>query len=506
MSLVEKFESCCDRIGNLARTPLYFSLLVIGTLLGIITREVGADPDLFHRLAMGRLLSGGAPFPYSDPFSFTPKLPLWIDHEWLSGVVFFELQQFGGDGAILFLRAATFVATTLILIRILFLLVSPSPAVAAWFLVCLLHGAFGWGSAVRCQVFTYLFIPFMILGVFLAHLRDRWTVLYLTPVIMIPWCNLHGGFVLGLIILLGLTGFLIVTKGRWLRAACLTALSLAATSINPYGFSTYWGYLIRALTMRRAAVLEWEPLWQQLDQFGITVCLSLVSILGVILYLRGRGTSENSKQLAPSMQTLLLIGGLLAFSGYCAFRHSRFLVFYMVLLAPLGAPLWNQVVGRCVSVLPHFSSKIRRVWSLMLPVGAVGSILLLVQGMSNTRLMALDYSKYPEDAVDQLLTLKDGGTLLLSFNVGGYALWRLHPKFLVSMDGRYETVYLDETVELNEAAIATGDLEKVKGINPTDILLMKDDNSPAVVANLSSKWIVWYEDSLALLLRPIQLP
>jgi hypothetical protein len=29
--------------------------------------------------------------PLKDPFAFTPKLPAWIDHEWLSGVIYYQI-------------------------------------------------------------------------------------------------------------------------------------------------------------------------------------------------------------------------------------------------------------------------------------------------------------------------------------------------------------------------------------------------------------------------------
>jgi len=59
-----------------------------------------ADPDLFARVAAGRMVSLTGWVAPEDPFSFTARPGLWIDHEWLSGFFFYELSQLGGDQAL----------------------------------------------------------------------------------------------------------------------------------------------------------------------------------------------------------------------------------------------------------------------------------------------------------------------------------------------------------------------------------------------------------------------
>ena len=45
-----------------------------------------ADYDLWGYLAFGRALWETGQFPYRDLFSYTPTKPLWVYHEWLTGV------------------------------------------------------------------------------------------------------------------------------------------------------------------------------------------------------------------------------------------------------------------------------------------------------------------------------------------------------------------------------------------------------------------------------------
>ena len=77
-----------------------FSIASVVTviLLSLILSATGADPDLFHRLAAGKLAIQLGKVSTTDSFAFTPKLAEWIDHEWLSGVVFYLLyEKFGDD-------------------------------------------------------------------------------------------------------------------------------------------------------------------------------------------------------------------------------------------------------------------------------------------------------------------------------------------------------------------------------------------------------------------------
>jgi hypothetical protein len=58
---------------------------------------------------------------------------------------------------------------------------------------------------------------------------------------------------------------------------------------------------------------------------------------------------------------------------------------------------------------------------------------------------------YPVRAVDILEAAHAEGNLAVPFRWGSYASWRLAPRIKVSMDGRYEETYPDETFEENRA-------------------------------------------------------
>jgi hypothetical protein len=64
---------------------------------------------------------------------------------------------------------------------------------------------------------------------------------------------------------------------------------------------------------------------------------------------------------------------------------------------------------------------------------------------------AVPASFYPVRAVDILEAAHAEGNLAVPFRWGSYASWRLAPRIKVSMDGRYEETYPEETFAMNHA-------------------------------------------------------
>ena len=165
MNLAQKLDTLADRLISVISKPLLIwcvAALVIGYRL---TALASPDPDLFARIAMGRLVVSQNTVPLIDPFAFTPVLPKWIDHEWLSGLVFYLVSQGLGDTGLILLKLGLALATITCVLGISFRYYPPQPARALWLVVCLLQAAPAWTSTIRCQAFTYLFIPLLLLAI-----------------------------------------------------------------------------------------------------------------------------------------------------------------------------------------------------------------------------------------------------------------------------------------------------------------------------------------------------
>ena len=90
---------------------------------------------------------------------------------------------------------------------------------------------------------------------------------------------------------------------------------------------------------------------------------------------------------------------------------------------------------------------LRRGSAAALVVMLVVACLAIVAQLPSLRRFSLDYSAYPVGATEWLREERAGGKVLVDFNNGSYALWRLYPRFTISLDGRFEECYPPETVQ-----------------------------------------------------------
>jgi len=207
------------------------------------------------------------------------------------------------------------------------------------------------------------------------------------------------------------------------RAALATLLAaLAVTCVNPYGLS-YWIYLVPAWLHPRADIPEWGrmPMWGFDPYFGFR--LLLVIVLGAIAWGWKRRTGSGLTMLA-----------LTAAAGWLHRRHAPF--FGLAALVYVGPYLdWKRL-------------RMEAVAAAYVVIAAVVAWRFLPQASLEP---AVPTTFYPVRTVDILEAAHAEGNLAAPFRWGSYASWRLAPRVKVSMDGRFEETYPDETFEMNHA-------------------------------------------------------
>src|SRR5262245_51306240 len=173
------------------------TLLVVVTFLSIFTFELAqpTDFDFWWHLRTGRLIAETGAVPRVDPFSFTTPGRPWVAHEWLWELGVFHLYRLGGYRAAVLLSALIVTLAYVVLYRLLRHLGANEIAAAALVLWAAVLALPNLGT--RPREFTVLFF-----AVFLDRLYRHRTGepggLWLLPMLMALWANLHGGFVFGL--------------------------------------------------------------------------------------------------------------------------------------------------------------------------------------------------------------------------------------------------------------------------------------------------------------------
>ena len=142
---------------GIARKTLFFLALYV-IVHAVLVSDNNADPDLWHRLAAGRVCSmAGHPL-WHDIFAYSPTKPLWVDHEWGTGVVFYFTSLWLGDWGLVGLQIALCFGVIL-MVYLTHRLMWPEarPRKIEFYALALLAIYPGVASAVRSQAFTYFF-------------------------------------------------------------------------------------------------------------------------------------------------------------------------------------------------------------------------------------------------------------------------------------------------------------------------------------------------------------
>jgi len=423
-----------------AGTFFFFLSFCLG-LLGVNR----ADPDLWGYLAFGRLFWESRQFPYQDVFSYTPTLNPWVYHEWLTGVLFYPIYRTLGAPGLQVLKYGLGLAT-MGLIYLTARRRGAHPLVAAFFnAIIIIVAMLGYGP-VRAQVFTYFFFALSLYVLERARLSGSWRGLLLLPLIQIPWCNLHGGFIagLGLIALYAVGEFF--ARRPYLPYVLIFLAAVLATLVNPYGVA-YWEYIIRAVTKPRPHITEWASIFQphQSDKTHIILSVYLSGLVFMGFYVMWRCRWRE-----------VTAGLALAVTLFLGLKHIRHLVFF-VLLTGAYLPVCVNVNVDYLRTHPGLN----KLWNLR---RTQVMVMVLLAGLTLTNFSFFVIRKplslrlpdkpitrndtdsrfYPVGAVNFIKKQGLDGKILTVFHWGEYLIWELYPRCRVAFDGRYETVYPQE--------------------------------------------------------------
>jgi hypothetical protein len=343
--------------------------------------------------------------------------------------------------------------------------------------------AMSWGglTAIRSLLFTMIFTAVLLAALDRDREGRRGWILWWLPLYVV-WLNLHGGFVVGLVLVVLHT---IEQAGRGRRVGHLLGVTLAMLALaaaTPYGV-VYYAYLWRALTFNRTLIEEWAPLWRAPS--SIAMLVYAVSVLVAIYAWLRLGPSAS-----PGWP-------LVAVAAAGALRHQRHVTFYAVIWFCL-VPGWTEASP--VGVL------FRDFWSRRRLALAVWATVLVAAFAADVRspiwrlgvpANPSDHPQivYPVGAVEYLRAHHAACNLLVPFEYGAYVSWMLAPAVKISLDSRYEVAYpsalLDEHLRFYAATQGWRDmLERY----PTDAVLVRHGEAIEPVLDQESGWRRVYDD------------
>ncbi len=473
----------------------------------ILRRSTVADPDLWGYMTFGRLIWDYRTFPYQDIFTYLPTHDRWIYHEWLTGVCLYPIYKFtGGFGLVVFRDLLAF-ATLGFLYLAARIRKSSSASALLWLVLVSQFLKIGFGTVLRAQTFTYLFVAVTVYLLERSRQKGQWFLLFILVPIQIVWCNLHGGFLAGLGIIAIYTVGEAFSRRTWRPYLLVFLLSVLSTLINPYGVD-YWTYLFHAVTLPRREITEWASLFTAYGQHSIPLvqiiwyaCLGILS-LRILVKARWR-------EITPIM---ILSGTFLL-----GIQHWRHMVFFPMLAAVyLPEPFQPHIEDLKMQL-----SKVRIWLKEKVPVAFVGSrqmttifiailifLICVFTGSSSFSLMIPTQGKgqimyYPTGAMEYMKKHYSSGNILTILEWGEYLIWNLGPRMKVGLDGRYETVYQDHVANEYFDYIS-GKKNGFLDAYAHELVLFRPDTPPVASLQHNPDWNVVYKDTDSILFTRVR--
>jgi len=423
---------------------LVFVALLASLLFTPLSVKLLGDAGIGWHIRTGQLILHTHTIPRVDPFSSQVNKP-WIAWEWLYDVILGWLDHWAGLNGIVWFTGVVIATVFAALFRLV-----NKPGTG--FLIALLLTLLALSSSMihflaRPHVLSWLFalVWIWILDCAEGPIPQDGRRLWLLPVLMLVWVNVHGGFLLGFVLLgifwLGSLGTWLrlkesrieeslqkIAAGKRVRQLTLVGLAAAVASlVNPYGWYLH-EHIYRYLTNR--FLMDHIDEFQSPNFHGVAQRCFLVLLLITIAALIANGRKLRTGEIL-----------LVLFAVYAGLYASRNIPVSSILLAGIVAALipsrgsWGFLhrMGTVdATVRGHLWPTLATVATLVIAAnaGRVGSMVLM-----NAR---FNPQRMPVDAMNFVANSGIKAPVFSPDYWGGYLIYRLYPHNHVVIDDRHD--------------------------------------------------------------------
>jgi hypothetical protein len=487
---------------------IFIGLLSVLVFTPLSMRLLG-DAGIGWHIRTGQQMMAMHAIPRVDSFSSTMAGKPWFAWEWLYDLVVGQLEAALGLNGVVWLTAVVIAAVFAWMFRLLIARGTNVPV--ALVLVLLAVSASMIHFLARPHVMSWLFTLAWFWSLdsseresFTGERKSRrW--LWALPLLMLAWVNVHGGFLVGFV-LLGI--FLLGAAWTWFRSkegrieellrkaaarnrvrnlAWVSVLSAAASLVNPYGWMLY-SHVYHYLSNR--FLMDHIDEFQSPNFHGIAqkCFLALLLITVAVLAVRGR--------------ELRLSGGLtVLFAVYAGLYGSRNIPVSSILLVMVLGPLVRTVERErgFFQRMAAVETGLRGHWWPILAI--IVTLAVAAKGVrpgSDVLMDAhFDPRRMPAAAVNYLAQHDVGGAVLSPDYWGGYLIYRLYPKVRVVVDDRHD-LYGEEFFKsyLKTVRVERG-WEEFLRMHPAACVLLPRDAALANILVVTTGWRQIYADDVA---------
>jgi len=503
--------------------------MIFVVLVGILVyAPAGAgllnDADTGWHIRNGQFIVRTLSVPHTDYFSYTMNGKPWYAWEWLYDAGMGLLWAPMGLNGIVLFTALVIAVTFALLFRTL--LFECGNLLVALLLTALAVLSSPVHMLARPHVVGWL-LTLIWVRLLYRFQEGKSRALWCLPALMLLWVNVHGSFILGLVLLAifvagnSWTYLTIQDAGKKLaarkavvRLGIAGAASALATFVTPYGYKLHvhvLQYLSNRYFMDHIMEFASPNFHGNAEKsFAALLALSLVAVLLAAHRLR-----------AIDLLLLLFAG----YSGLYAIRNTptSSLIIALAIAPTLGEAMGLQALRTDLPQwLKRFFSRICESGTRMKSIedmlrGHLIAIALLVLSVGlalnggrlhATPLLAahFDQRQFPVGAADYIAAHPIRDRMFSTDRWSGYLIYRLYPETKLFIDDRhdfYGEAFLKEYLKALEADLGWRDVLDKNGVTA---VLVPPDAPLANVLKESSDWKVVYDDGVAILFsRPMPL-
>jgi hypothetical protein len=416
-------------IGNMVFIAVFF-VLVFGSGNGLLN-----DGDTGYHIRTGEEILKSWRIPAYDVYSaHVPPLP-WTAHEWLSEVIMAGISRLSGLTGLVLFFALLLSATHWLLF---FLLKSKSDNLLLITVVtCLATASSSSHWLARPHAFSLLFtlVWYWLLDRF--QYGNHRTLRYL-PLLMVFWVNMHGGYIIGVLLLLVYLGGNLMhswvglpqeSKESRKKAQLLFRISIViilTCLINPFGYDILlFPFKLASDRFVMDHVSEFmSPNFHEVLPFKYM----LLATMGMI---------------ALSRRPLNWVEvGLLLLLTYMALYSARHVSLFAIVVSPILLKHSENVISGLPAPVVRFwqtrncnlAQIDAKVAGYFWPVGSI--LCVVVLALLGSLQFTFDEKRFPVAAAEFLKRETLPGNMFNNDEFGDYFIYALWPKYRVFMDGR----------------------------------------------------------------------
>ena len=466
-------------------------LIILFVLLLTLATRIPVDTDTWWHLRSAEYTLNNGMI-YNDPFSHTFEGEQWINHSWGAQLIMYVVWNIGGNLGLALYTSILATGGMAFLYRI-----SAGNTYSKAFVMVLgaATAAVFWSA--RPQMLSF-FLSTVILYLLYVYKREGIDRLWLIPVVMALWGNLHAGYSIGFIFigavivgeilnnLFNRDGYHVVDWAGVRKLIMMTFIAVAALVINPNGFDTL---LVPFQTVSIGSLREFIQEWNSPNFQGRETWGFILIVIGLI----GLGWGS---RLKFDWSSFLLVSGTL----FMALLAGRNIAVFAVVAVPVITYLLDDILTRRGWVLQprqKITPMMARVNLLLVVVTIVGALVYVLGIMLPDSVREAQEDFLPVLAAEYLNEQDFDGEMFNSYNWGGYLMFAA-PQYKVYVDGRTD-LYTEFVQDWLNTALGNDGWREA--LDEHDIKLVVVENGSGLDTNLREEagWQLEYEDELAVI-------